>query len=795
MMLLVSLFACGQAITRQSKAQTLTTENPMRKIIGMLQDMAKELEREGEIEKEIFDKAICTCENGEGELNKVIDDSTAAIEELTSKVASGNAESKQLTEDVEGHKTSAETAKADLSEATMLRDKEYKKFIEEEKDTKFNIGGLAKAIPAIEKGMGGAALMQMPGQEQKMEKLRRFVEVTRLLGNDERSNVLAFLDQGSDEESGDKTQASGEILGILKNMKDEMEKDLGEMQAQDKKDHESFNELKAAKLEEISLNEKAVIEKEKRIGALALELSEDNHALEDAGEEKANAEKFKANMKEQCATVEKDRDMRAKMRAEEIKAVSEAVNILNDDDALEVFAKAKSAALVQQPKKPSYDALIQMITRPGLHIKASHRHHKVHLALVGTGSKLRKADPPEIIDHESGEQMSAGDAAGSAEKLVVGMVNGMVGVLHDEDVGDEHKKAWCANETEVSHSIEASKKSLIQKTETEISEQEDQVATLVAEIKALTENIQMTDKMVHEATEQRKAEHQDFVDSFATSATALRLIDKAVKRLEKFYSPEKFAKEKKAAVDAGLAKAGLSLLHKSNRPDTAMVQKLANQMLPGGFDALLQTHAAIESTKRFALATTESMKRFSMAVRDGVDPIVIPETPKTYEKKESGGVMGLMNDFMTDMKTDMTESETSEKFMAKDYVRIMEDAQATRAQDVKSMTNKKAAKATLDQKLVDNKALLALSEEQLHNLQLYLVQLHTECDFLMRNFEARHEGRVDEESGLEEAETIVTDAEPPSHKTVEKRYVEEHTDDDVDDHFPGTPIDDGPDGH
>merc|ERR1719265_659820 len=131
------------------------------------------------------------------------------------------------------------------------------------------------------------------------------------------------------------------------NMKDEMEKDLGELQAEEKKDFEGFNDLKAAKTEEISINEKAVVEKDKRIGALAVELSEAKHALEDATEEKANAEKFKATMKEQCATVEKDKAMRAKMRAEEIKAISEAIGILNDDDALEVFAKTKPP-LVQQ---------------------------------------------------------------------------------------------------------------------------------------------------------------------------------------------------------------------------------------------------------------------------------------------------------------------------------------------------------------------------------------------------------------------------------------------------------------
>merc|ERR1719301_29529 len=210
--------------------------------------------------------------------------------------------------------------------------------------------------------------------------------------------------------------------------------------------------------------------------------------------------------------------------------------------------------------------------------------------------------------------------------------------------------------------------------------------------------------------------------------------------------------------------------------------------MPADFDALLQIH----ETKTSSEFTLSAMKRFETQIRNGVDPIVLPDTPKTYEKKESGGVMGLMNDFKTDLKMDMTESETEEKFMAKEYVRVMTDAHETRTQDVKSLNEKKAAKATLDQKLVDNRAKLALTEEELHNLELYLVQLHTECDFLMRNFEVRHEGRIDEETGLEEAETIVTDAEPPSHKEIEKRFAEEHTDDDVDEHFPGTPIDDGP---
>merc|ERR1719321_2145334 len=476
--------ALHPALVLSGKAKAATGANPMRRIITMLQDMQKEVEREGEAEKKIFDKALCACEGGEAELDKTIADSQAAIEEWTAKTESGKAESAQLTQEVADHKTAASQAKSDLSEATTLREKEQKQFVAEEKDTKTNLDGLAKAIPAIEKGMAGASLMQLHGAKRKMERLRRFVEVTKYIDNDARSEVLAFMEEGQGEGS----QGAGEILGILKSMKDEMEKDLKEMQEENTNAHEGFNELKASKEQEISINEKSVIEKEKRIGAIALELSEGTHALEDAKEELANAQKFKATMKEQCASMEEQKAAREKARAEEIKANHEAVKILNDDDALETLSKAKGGAFIQKPVTVTYDALIQLTSQK-------------HMARISLKQPL---DEDHFGAHGTHENPDA------AEKLVVHMIDGMVGVMHDEDVGDEHKKAWCANETEVMHGVEAEKKDLIAKTGSEIAEQEDLLATTIAEIKGLTESIAALDKMVHETTEDRKAQHQEF---------------------------------------------------------------------------------------------------------------------------------------------------------------------------------------------------------------------------------------------------------------------------------------------
>merc|ERR1719262_532783 len=171
----------------------------------------------------------------------------------------------------------------DLADATAIRDKAHKTFQKEEKDNTIQIKQLDKAIPALEKGMGASSLMQT----RVGRHLRRTIEVTRYLTAEERTGVLAFLDAGSSDEDqvGDAVQApgSGEILGIMKNMKDEMSKDLTEMQDREKADFESFNELKAAKKQGIDV--------------LALSLSEANHALEDAKEELDNAQKMLASMK------------------------------------------------------------------------------------------------------------------------------------------------------------------------------------------------------------------------------------------------------------------------------------------------------------------------------------------------------------------------------------------------------------------------------------------------------------------------------------------------------------------
>merc|ERR1719160_2223135 len=132
----------------------------------------------------------------------------------------------------------------------------------------------------------------------------------------------------------------------------------------------------------------------------------------------------------------------------------------------------------------------------------------------------------------------------------------------------------------------------------------------------------------------------------------------------------------------------------------------------------------------------------------------------------------------------MTEQFTEEKHAAKDYVKMMKEAKEMRSGMVKELKEKKVVKADKEERKGQTVQQNDLTINEIKHLELYLAQLHTECDFLMRNFENRHDARVEEEGGLKSAESIVTHEEVPDHAAIEKVFEGEHTDKDVDEHFP-----------
>merc|ERR1719499_396385 len=245
----------------------------------------------------------------------------------------------QLEADLKEHEASRAEAKEAMAAATALREKEAAAFAKFSEDSKTNLAALAKAVPAFESGMAGAFL-----QTAEANNLKRFTMEKAEIPDETRQEVLAFLSG-----KGEYAPQSGQIVGILKQMEDEMTKALEEAEAAEADAIKAYDALMAAKEKEVETLNAQIEAKLTRKGELGVELAGGLNELEDTQISVAEDEKFLAELETGCATKEKEWAEVCKVRQEELVALAETIKILNDDDALELFKKTlpSAASLLQ----------------------------------------------------------------------------------------------------------------------------------------------------------------------------------------------------------------------------------------------------------------------------------------------------------------------------------------------------------------------------------------------------------------------------------------------------------------
>jgi len=698
------ILSCA-ALSLQQEAQA----NPIRKVVTLLQDMQKEIEAEGEKEKGLYDKFMCYCDGNTDGMSKSAEEAAQRITELKSKLEAEKSEKSQLDQELIAHKKDREAARADLAQATQIREKEHAEYVEFSGEQRKNVDALGGAIAALEKGMGKSFLQSQTGQ-----RLRRIVQAATSVDDYERSSVISFLDGASKNPFGDYGAQSGEIVGILKAMHDEMDKDLGGAVSAEEEAAKGFAQLSDAKKAEIEAAGAAIESKTQRSGALAVSIVNTEDDIEDTTAELSDTQAFLANLASQCATKKTEWAERSKIRTEEVAAISEAIKILNDDDALDLFKKTLS--LEQETHKFGF-----LQTR------------KSAISTAARARDLVTALLPKMPAHQS--QLELIEFGLKAKKVdfskVISMIDGMSAVLKEEQKNDDAQKAFCDKDLEASAKEQKDTEESIATSEAFIEETTAASEVATEEIAALQKDIKALDKAVAEATEQRKEEHAEFLTFQTESNAAVQLIEKAKNRLFKFYRPTMYKEAPKRELTEEE-----KILAASGRSD--MIATAAPELIPG---------------------TTQTVFA-QVAVKDDAAPAPPPETWGAYQKKDgkSNGVIGLMEMLAKELQTDITEAEHEEETSQKDYERLMAESQKSREEKVGSITTKEAAKAELDTKLETTKEEKALQETELANIKTAIHELHANCDFLLENYDVRKEARVNEIEGLKNAKSVLSGA-------------------------------------
>merc|ERR1719316_2022201 len=140
---------------------------------------------------------------------------------------------------------------------------------------------------------------------------------------------------------------SGQIFGILKQMKEEFQENLSETQKAELKAQEEFKALKAAKEAEIAAGKKLVEEAEADLAVFQEKHAQATEELSATEEQVKTDKEFMTNLKKRCAETDEEYQERVKSRMEEITAVQDTIAFLSSDEAFDLFGKTVNTAFIQ----------------------------------------------------------------------------------------------------------------------------------------------------------------------------------------------------------------------------------------------------------------------------------------------------------------------------------------------------------------------------------------------------------------------------------------------------------------
>jgi hypothetical protein len=569
-------------------------------------------------------------------------------------------------------------------------------------DSKANLAAVNKAVAALSAGMAGSFV-----QTAAAGVLRVVVNAKRDMLTADREELLAFL---SNQQGGAYAPASGEILGLVKQMGDEMLKDQQSLVATESGAVKDYDGLMAAKKKEIAILSKSIEEKLARVADLGVEISTMKNDLEDTKEALESDKKFQADLAENCVQKTATHEEEKKGRAEEIVALADTIKILNDDDALELFKKTLPSASA---------SFVQM--------QASSMSLRAHASKILVEAQARWR-PGQSHQHLDFVLLALRGQKVGFEKIIK-LVDDLVATLKGEQLDDDHKKEYCEGQFDATDDKKKMLERSVADLETVIEESKEGISTLAEEIKALRASIAALDESVAGATAQRQAESAAYKDLMSSNTAAKELLLFAKNRLNKFYNPRLF----KAAPERELSEGDRIYVSEGGDIPTAAPGGIANT----GITAFVQ---------------------ISKKMHDA--PAPPPATAKAYTKKaqESGGVLAMMDLLIADLDKEMTVAETEEKDAQKDYEKTVADSADKRRQDSKTLTDKESAKADLSSALerstVDKKS----TGKELMGTLRYIQSLHSECDWLMQYFSVRKQARADEVDSLQKARAVLSGA-------------------------------------
>merc|ERR1719487_2888748 len=459
----------------------------------------------------------CWCTSGTKDKEAAIEAGKAKIAQLEASMGEGAA---RLAELKQKRKETLDEVNADhkaLMDATAMRMEENKEFQASETDYLEAIDAAKNAIIVLGKHNPSLAQVRAAAHHLLDDRVSQMVDSSRSMGKAKIDVLRSFLRKAETATSflaipGMQSYApqSGQIFGILGQMKEDFEVNLSEAQKAEAKSKKEFETLKAAKEDEIATGRKLIVSIDGSIAEIQEKFAQETKQLKDTEDQLAMDEEFLKNLKEKCATMDADYDKRVKDRLTEIDAVTDTIKILNSDESFEAFDKMQAPVFLQTDSTASQKERRQQ-------------------AVSALQRAARLSGSPQIA-------MLAASAQLDAFTEVKALIDKMVAELTKQQSDEVDHRDWCIDE------LNSNKRSTAAAYDKKESLQA-QMADLKKTIEKLTKDIDASKAAVAEmknqmkrASETREAENADFQVTVNDHRVMSMILTKALDRMKQVYA-------------------------------------------------------------------------------------------------------------------------------------------------------------------------------------------------------------------------------------------------------------------
>mmetsp|Transcript_81638 Transcript_81638/g.141911 ORF Transcript_81638/g.141911 Transcript_81638/m.141911 type:complete len:701 (+) Transcript_81638:155-2257(+) len=626
---------------------------PILRIINMLTMMGSKVEQEAKSQEELFDKAMCNCKESKAAVKDLIEKAQVASQELKSSISETSASKAELTQEIAGHNSDFAAASKILQEQLSMRNKEKSEFQTQKTESEANIAALGRAAKALQEGL--------PQEDFLQTRAASVIQGLLLTGkpyqSDDREALTAFLQQQSADAY---TPAdSREIIGIILQLKEDMEKELKAMEKTEIERQSAYEALTQAKEKEKLTNEEAAKTKNERLSDELIKLADMQQDFEDTNENLELNTKSLADLNEDCA--KRDHDfavLKKELRAESI-ALAETVEILSGESAQENFKSMLPTA-----------TFLQVALGNVQHHVQSSKRNEAEIESFATSRQKRST------------QKRATPGIRRGIDSILALIDRMIQLLAKEQQEDASKKDFCKAELQKNEDLKAELEQAVKDISAAIDSTEDDLSQVEHDISEKKEEIVMLDEAVRKATSLRKEEHAEHVKVLADNYAANDILEVAKKKLKAFY-------EKPAAEQAALLQA--------REGDTALDQTYED-------DSRATSSSADKRSSHRKPLTAEGLKVIEMLEDVQKELKAEGEQAKQDEKDAQAEYERLLED---------------SKKQRDEAVKAITNKEETRAGHQESLKVNKDKKNAKSKELQETKDILASLIEDCSNMQYF----------------------------------------------------------------------------